>query len=245
MGRKEDESELPWTEEQWDQFMRKADLRSARYTELLETLIDEPDRDEIIDHEMGWDRKRDNVDTEWIEALEEAAAEAVEGGEELTDADARKHDPGELLPESALGSHKDGDYFDESDGQLHRIPAYHLAMALSKRIDAALKPMMSGSSDEPHEEVSQAFIQIKIAAAKIAGGHGMGYHEDVLGGNVVNCKRALDAAGECATALKALIKLELLPEDAAATLLAELAAVQQAIESRIAELRSRMWWQKK
>src|SRR2546425_483984 len=46
----------PWTEEQWERFMEKSDVRSAKFGELLETFIDHPDRDELIAHEMGWDR---------------------------------------------------------------------------------------------------------------------------------------------------------------------------------------------
>ena len=74
----EDQEDRPWTEQQWDQFLRQADLRTARYGELMETLIDDPDREEIIDHEMGWDRKREALDEQWLQEITDAAIEAEE-----------------------------------------------------------------------------------------------------------------------------------------------------------------------
>lgn len=246
-----DENSLPWTEEQWEAFMRKSDLRAARYSDLLETLMDEPDRDAIIDHEMGWDKEDgetdDEADREWIEEMNQAfeeTAEAVERGENPADEEALEQDPGELLPESVLDDEEDRDELDESDRQLHRIPAYHLAMALSQKIDNVLRPLMNRAGQEPPEEIEQAFIQIKIAAVKIAGGHGMGYDDDVLGGNVVNCKFARTAANECRKAIQSLAQLEVISAETASVLLEELTTLQNAIDSRIAELRARMWWQK-
>ncbi|HEV8604833.1 MAG TPA: hypothetical protein VGQ99_05675 [Tepidisphaeraceae bacterium] len=54
MAKRSEEDEKPWTESQWEAFMKKADLRSARFGEILETVIDDPDRDAIVEKEMGW-----------------------------------------------------------------------------------------------------------------------------------------------------------------------------------------------
>src|SRR5256885_16728602 len=67
-----DHGDAPWSEQRWEQFMRESDLRSARFGEIFETVMDDPNRDRIIAREMGWS---------WlIEALdeEEAAREAGE-----------------------------------------------------------------------------------------------------------------------------------------------------------------------
>ena len=53
----DEDEELPWNEEQWEEFMKRSDVRSARFGELFETLIDHPDRDEIIDKEMTFDER--------------------------------------------------------------------------------------------------------------------------------------------------------------------------------------------
>src|SRR5258706_7516228 len=47
--------EKPWTEEQWEAFMKRQDLKAARFGEILETVIDDPNRYEFIEKEMGWD----------------------------------------------------------------------------------------------------------------------------------------------------------------------------------------------
>ena len=73
----EDPDDRPWDEEKWEAFMRESDLRAARFGELLETLMDEPDRHRIIAKEMGWD---------WLtEALDERDAAKARG--EIVDDD--------------------------------------------------------------------------------------------------------------------------------------------------------------
>ena len=56
----EETPDLPMNEAQWRRMMQESDARSAKFGELLETLIDHPDRDEIINREMGWDRPPKN-----------------------------------------------------------------------------------------------------------------------------------------------------------------------------------------
>lgn len=232
----EHDEERPWTEEQWEEFMRHADLRAARYGELMETLIDDPDRDNIIDHEMGWDRKRERVDEEWMKELEQAAAEAEE---ELKDLDEDDDDSADTTPRAGRA-----DLDDFRDRELEAIPAYAICEQASEAIDAVLVPLMRGEGeDEGDEDVAQAFIQIKIASAKIANGHGMGYEDEVLGGNVVNCKRSLAAVDECEVALRAVARRKLIPAETVPPLLEHVAKAHKAICDRIAELRARMWWQ--
>src|SRR4051794_953627 len=48
----DESSERPWTEAQWEAFMKRSDARSARFGELLETLRDDPDAQAKLDHEM-------------------------------------------------------------------------------------------------------------------------------------------------------------------------------------------------
>src|SRR5438874_11330204 len=72
----EHDDDRPWTEAQWEALMKRSDVRSAKFGELLETFMDHPDRDAIIDREMGWDRP---VNEEFQE-ITAAAAEEVEAG---------------------------------------------------------------------------------------------------------------------------------------------------------------------
>lgn len=232
-----DEEDRPWTEQQWEDFMRRADLRIARYGELMETLIDDPDREEIIDHEMGWDRRREALDEQWRQEITDAAIEAEQELENSSDA--AEEDPVDVQQMSDLDQLR--------DRELDAIPAYAACEAASNAIDRVLVPLMrrhGDATEEGDEDLGQAFIQIKIAGAKIASGHGMGYEDEVLGGNVVNCKRALAAAEECEIALKQIHKRNLVPAGAVAPLLEHVARSHQAISDRLADLRARMWWQK-
>jgi hypothetical protein len=64
--------EKPWNEEQWERFMKRSEARADRFGELLETLVDHPDRDKIIAREMGWkedDEESDEGDTAAFDVL--------------------------------------------------------------------------------------------------------------------------------------------------------------------------------
>jgi hypothetical protein len=227
-----DPEDRPWTEEQWEVFMRNADLRAARYSELLETLVDDPDRDDIIDREMGWDRNRDLGDSDWMAELEAAAADGQENDNLISEEDAASHDERMTIDEEIA----------EDERNMRKIPAYALCEALSHRLDKLLLPLMPKDA-EADEDVIQAYIQIKIASAKILAGHGMGYRDEVIGGNVVNCKRALAAADECAAALASIAQRNLISTSDYTSMAADLTRARHAITDRLAELRSRMWWQ--
>lgn len=214
--------ELPWGEEQWERFMRESDVRSARYGELMETLIDHPDRDEIIAREMGWDRDDDDdedgewawdADDELIEALNEPPTE-----EEMDSARSRR------------------DALDD-------IPAYARSYAWSMRIFHALKDDAETLDGDLAELVVEAIGDSQVVAAKIAGGHGMGYDDDSICGNIVNCKRSREAAANSLRALQELGDLRPDLRGRISPLIEEGRGVQRLVEERIAELRSRVWWE--
>ena len=54
-------SDKPWNEQQWERFIQRSEARSARFEELLETLMYHPDRETLIAKEMGWDHLLNNV----------------------------------------------------------------------------------------------------------------------------------------------------------------------------------------
>ena len=216
------EPELPWGEAKWEQFMRESDARSARYGELLETLMDHPDRDAIIEKEMGWDREEEVDDRPfWLRdeddpaLLEELNREPTE--EEIAETKA-EHD------------------------KIYDIPAYKESFDWSMRVFHALKGQ--GENDvDVGELVGEAIGEGHCIAAKIAGGHGIGYEDESICGNIVNCKRSLEAADN---SLRALSELgDLLPGLYAILqpLIADGRQVRQLVLDRIEELRSRVWWE--
>src|ERR671914_64305 len=82
------DDDKPMNEAQWEAFMREGDLRAARFGELLETLMDHPNRDELVAREMGWDEIADGLAEENSGAAAgETDGEGWKGGGDPSDAD--------------------------------------------------------------------------------------------------------------------------------------------------------------
>src|SRR5947208_4175192 len=58
----EGESERMWDEYDWERFLQQQDQKTEQYMQLLETYLDDPQRDEIIAREMGWTQLLDEKD---------------------------------------------------------------------------------------------------------------------------------------------------------------------------------------
>src|SRR5438552_6094966 len=143
----EPDDDRPWTEAQWEAFMKRSDVRSAKFGELLETFMDHPDRDEIIDREMGWDRPAN----EEFEEIIAAAAEEVEA-EKLARGDAESDDDeDDLTLEDDWPSDEDEsaeDYIGKRKNALRNMPAYARAFEFGLRVHDALEPYFSKEEEE-------------------------------------------------------------------------------------------------
>jgi hypothetical protein len=214
--------DAPWTEAQWEQFIERGEIRAAKYGELLETFMDHPDRDEIIDHEMGWDRPVEGDEDEWfdVEEMNRICEEAAND------------------PEIAEEMRRD-------DEALKAMPAYARGFAFGLRVHDALKPFMEAASEAEAMEgdLGAAYINSLIIAAKLAGAHGMGYSDDVLCGNIVVCKKSLAAAQTCLEAMESLHRRHVVPAATLAPLIIECREVRDLVAEHIADLRRRVWWE--
>jgi len=77
MAEYEGEPERIWDEYEWERFLQQQDGKTEKYMQLLETYLDDPERDEIIAREMGWTQLLDANDwsAEVDALLDEGAAE--------------------------------------------------------------------------------------------------------------------------------------------------------------------------
>jgi len=186
--------ETPWTERQWEAFLRESELHAARFGDLFETLLDHPDRDELIAREMGWKGDREAPNFELPEA-EEDEPDEDEPDEDGPDEDEPDEDgPDEDGP--------DEDVLDERQAKksrLRALPAYSAGRQWGLRVCKALENVGGGAAElgkgELHEAeldeiVSRAIEGCLSVAAKIAGGHALGDEDQALCGNIVCCKRA-------------------------------------------------------
>jgi hypothetical protein len=221
----DDEEERPWSEEQWEAFMKESDVRAARFGELFETLIDDPDRDEKIAEEMGWNREDEEETEEDRARRAEFESIVADAAKEVEEAAAR------------------GEPFVDDEDDVDSIEAYAMSMAAAEAIFDIVKPFLNApEGEEVDEEFGEAMIQSQIACAKIAGGHGMGYEENVLCGNIVYNKIALDANRRSQESLGIIRDRKLLPAAKVEPLVALLVDAGKAIEKRIAEMRAKVWW---
>ena len=266
----EPDNDRPYTEAQWEALFRESDVKAAKFGELLETLHDQPDHELIIAREMGWtwlvkalEEKAANEGATQVDGSGEAGDTAAEqaGCEEESDI----HDDAEWeeasddanadddeLDDSWLDDSSDDFEEDDSDVEpwdrrnriLRQIPAYAAARALGSRITDLLRPLMEGEDpdDDRSRLLAEAYISVHQAAAKIAGGHAMGYDDDVLCGNIVNNRIALEAVERGEQAWTELVEQQIVSPETAQPFIAEMRELQKLIEERIAELRSRVWW---
>jgi hypothetical protein len=84
MAEYEAEPERIWDEYEWERFLQQQDGKTEKYMQLLETYLDDPERDEIIAREMGWTQLLDAKDwsAEVDALLDESAAEDHEAATE-------------------------------------------------------------------------------------------------------------------------------------------------------------------
>ena len=212
-----DDNELPWTEKQWEELMRRSDVRSAKFGELLETLRDEPDFEERIAHEMGWAR-----DDEAMPPFEIAGQEEAVDDKEV---------------ERVLR---------EEQEALHKLAAYTRSNDWGLKVHDALKDVLneeSGSAPpDVEEDISDAFGCTVSVAAKIAGAHGMGYDDESLCGNIVCCRRALEEGERGVVALESIAAKGLVEKEMIGPFIEEGHQVLALVQEHITELRSRVWW---
>src|SRR5262249_9786985 len=136
MSEKEEMPEQPWNEDQWEKFLKESEVRSAKFGELLETLMDHPDRDAIIDREMGWDRDDDNPAVEWMEdMLETQEDEDDDESFEMNDDD-----------ESKTEIEEDDDEPWE-DHELKKMQYYTKAFDFGLHVHDQLKPYLTSEED--------------------------------------------------------------------------------------------------
>jgi hypothetical protein len=131
----------------------------------------------MIAKEMGWDHLLDESedDDKWDEFMD---IDFVEEGEEWKQA-------------TGFESYE----FDN----LEKLPVYQLACEFSINCINLIEERFENESDESIHSFARSVI---IPPSKIAGGFGMGFELESLGGNIANCKRGLRAANKILVALQ-------------------------------------------
>lgn len=164
-----------WDEERWEAFLRENDRRLDRYMTLLFAFMARyppPDRDD----EVGLQR--------WETALREYLRGR---GLEAPGPDAAPPDAFDDFEQSE----EEEAVLDEILDDVARLPVYRQALALATDVLDWSNGLPGSVKDSTLVQLCAHLTQVP---AHVANGHGMGYEQDMLGGNIACVKRALGAA---------------------------------------------------
>lgn len=184
MANPEDQPERVWDEYQWERFLQQQDRKTERYMELLEKYLDDPNRDQIIAREMGWNHLLDESGNSWADEADSLFSDEMEMMEDFED---------------EIETDQGGDGF-----EMH--PLYQAAFALTVWLDQLFEEL---GDLQNHPAAVKLATQSAIASAKLAAALS---EDDVdeLGMTIAYLKRALKAvtnALEAGTQLKKEIRL--------------------------------------
>jgi hypothetical protein len=168
------EPEKVWDEYDWERFLQQQDRKTEKYMELLERYIDDPNRDQIIAREMGWNHLLDREGRAWAESVDEQFAEEVEAAddEEEDDAEDEKEAPedfeGHPLYQAALMLTAWIDQmFEECGADVESNPA---AVRLSTNAAIAGAKLAAALSDDGVDEIGMTIAYLKRALRAVTVG---------------------------------------------------------------------------
>ena len=205
----EGEPERMWDEYDWERFLQEQDQKTEKYMQLLETYLDDPQRDEIIAREMGWTQLLDAKD--WSAEVDA-----------LLDEDPEEDD--DLEPDQAA---KSVETFEE-----HSL--YRAAFALTIWIDQLFdqKPLLQNEPAAIKLATHSALASAKLAAAL------SGDDVDEIGMTIAYLKRALKAITISMDAAEQLLSEKLITKAQHSVLQQRLFQVRDGIITLMGEYRS-------
>ena len=208
-----EEPEKVWDEYDWERFLQQQDRKTERYMELLENYIDDPNRDQIIAREMGWNHLLDEEGRDWAENADSLFAEEME----------TRADDGDSDDELEV---------EESGFEMH--PLYQAAFALTIWLDQLFDEL---GDLQNHPAAVKLATQSAIASAKLAAALS---DDDVdeIGMTIAYLKRALKAITNALDAGAQLKKEIRLDADRFSTLNHRLFQIRDGIVTLMGEFRS-------
>jgi hypothetical protein len=166
----DDEPEKVWDEYDWERFLQQQDRKTEKYMELLERFIDDPNRDQIIAREMGWNHLLDKDGREWVENVDSLFDEDIAASEEADAEEGKDAEDGfEVHPlyQASFALTVWIDQLFEEIGDVQNQPA---AVKLSTNAAVASAKLAAALSDDDVDEIGMTIAYLKRALkATIAG----------------------------------------------------------------------------
>ncbi len=219
-GFTDEENDEPWDEFKWEESFKESDTRADKFGKLTEKYQDNPDAENLIAKEMGWD---------WIvEGLE--AKERGELREEDDEFSEDEDDEGEEWKEAA-GIRSDEEHEREYPAVYHR--ARKLAYAAIDFV-RQIEGKYSG------ETCIGKFVEgATVPATKIAGSQAFMDDVTMMGGAIANCKRGLAAANQCLQALQEMRDKQIIDQAGYVELYKQAKTVRDELAIHITEIREK------
>jgi hypothetical protein len=209
-------SESTYSEAWWERELHRNEKLMDRY---LAALADNPDLAKPQSEDGGPGELMDGGMSDGFDpgVLDEVLLESVNIGEEAAD------DFADAAAESGLeDSPPDNEGYAELARRARRFAVAIASIESSKEIPEILK------------------LSAPKVGANLAGGHGLGYDEETLCGNIVKCRWALADCEFCREMLEQLA--EQTGRGIYRALAGQSSQLSGLIRERIARLRKRVWW---
>ena len=217
----EENADEVWDEFRWEQFMQEQDRKVDRLIELMKKYMDDPNRDEIIEREMGWSVPPGEAEND-LDFL----------GQEFFDEDEEEDGEGW---KSAAGVEDEGEEL-----ELHafrKLPAFQKANDFGLRAFDFVEKLPEHIRED--SDVVDFISNAMIAAAKLAGGASFDEDANLLGGSIAYCKRGLNASNNSIEALQAMKRRKIIDEASYLSLFEDAKEVRDLIAVYIVELREK------
>ena len=198
--------ERVWDEYDWERFLQQQDRKTEKYMELLEKYLDDPNRDQIIAKEMGWNHLLDENGKDWstnLDSLFKAASNGDDENEDSEDEEENSEDEDDDFDDEDEGledEDEDDEDEDEPASRYENHPLYQAADALAIHVDGMFdeRDPVSQHPAVLRLNTSATLTNVKLAAAL------SDEEVDELGMTIAYLKRALkavtstlDAASQC------------------------------------------------
>ena len=212
-----------WDEFDWEKALRESDARTEKYLELLEKHGGDPQAEELIAREMGWDPE---------DEAEELSGREVEEANRLGQEAARAR----IRP---IRARKAWIGFRTEDGDIVH-PLQHHCFCAAMELWHECDSLGLAGSDDP--DLDRLLTEFQITSVKLAGAlnglaHGRCLHE---GGFIVAClKRALAHLHAAQSGLEKAAPKRLLPQTTLKRVRLELFRIREAILDLMKRFRAR------
>jgi len=257
------ESPTPPNETWWERELHRNEKLMDRYMKVFEDegeeafeKYDTPDKlynkvhygvepgEPLPPDALARESQRDPDFEDWKEEVLNAAAEAAEEVEDKLDPDedaaeaaADAEDDEEEETEPAAEGDAEADWEDTAEGARFEAEEAGYKPIAQQAREFAVKVLRLSARPEIEEVLMLSAGKI---GANLAGGHGLGYEEDTLCGNIVKCRWALADCEFCREILEQMARRT--GDPVLAALVAESKELSAAIRERVAALRSKVWW---